>query len=350
MSDSLGGGGGDSDSDSTTAKFVLFIGIVALVVAGSVVGGLVFGGPGATRSVADGPNPDQPPAEFSPDNVNPDRLAIGGQASVADSLSVGGGMDEPKEIVIARASRAQQEQIRQLVLVLVQAGHQVTFANDDELETALAGADAYVRIDPGNELSEDQVAEVRELTDQGGRVLMVAEPNRKSVSASLLSVSIVTTRTEMTRLGREYGLVFGNRYLYDTTTNDGNYRHILARPTAAGPSGTDTVAMYTAAAVQYREGTPVLETPETTRRSDDNVARQWPVAVQTAGGSVLAVGDKSFIETGRHSVAGNEQFIGYMAEFLLGGDVDSTSGSSDNGGDSGTDSGTDNGTASLAAP
>jgi hypothetical protein len=344
MSEPLGGGGEDN---ATTVKFVLFVGIVALVVAGSVVGGLVFSDPGATRSVADGPNPDQPPAEFSPDNVNPDRLTAGGQAGVAEPLMVGNGIDEPRKIVIARASRAEQEQIRPLVLALVEAGHQVTFANDDELETALADADAYVRIDPGNELSEEQVEEVRELTDQGGRVLMMAEPNRKSISASLLTVSIVTTRTEMTNLGREYGVVFGNRYLYDTSgASDGNYRHIIARPTAAGPSGTDTIAMYTAAAVQYRQGTPVLRTPETTRRSDDNVARSWSVAVRTGGGNVLAVGDKTFLESGRHNVAGNERFVSYLAEFLISGETGGGTDTTDNG-----TGATDNGTASsLAGP
>lgn len=326
-----------TETGQTAIKVALFGGIIALVVAGTVVGGLVFGSGGSSRAVADGPDPDQPPAEFSPENVNPDRFETGGTASVAGPLVVGNGTDEPKKVVFAAASRVEQEDVRPLVLTLVRAGHEVTFANDDELASELADADAYVRIDPGNELSDDQLAEVREFTDRGGRVLMMAEPNRKRISASLLAVSITTQRTEMTRLAREYGLVFGNRFLYDTSgANDGNYRHVLARPTAAGPANTDTIAMYTAAAVEYRQGTVVLRTPATTRRSNDGAAKQWPVAVRTAGGNVLAVGDTTFLQTGRHSVAGNERFVSYLAEFLLSGNKN---------GDGTTDS-----SAALAAP
>lgn len=349
MSERIGGG-----RDPTAAKFALFLGIVVLVVAGTVVGGFVFDAP-ATRSVADGPDPGQPPAEYAVDNVNPDRLATGGEAELGDALSVGGGLSEPKTVVIAQASRTEQEDTRELRLALVRAGHEVTYADDDELAAALAGADAYVRIDPGNELSDDQLAEVREFTDRGGRVLMVAEPNRKRISASLLAISVTTRRTEMTRLAREYGLVFGNRFLYDTVRNDGNYRHVLASPTGAGPAEADTVAMYTATAIDYREGTVVLRTPDSTRKSADGAAKQWPVAVRTAGGNVLAVGDKTFLTAGRHNVADNERFVSYLAAFLVGGeaagggnggDVDTP----DSGGDGGTDNGTNNGTAALYAP
>jgi len=364
MSDRLGGG----DEGFTAAKFALFVGIVMLVVAGTVVGGFAFDAP-ATRSVSDGPDPGQPPAEYAADSVNPDRFATGGEARLGDALSVGGGLSEPKTVVIAQASRTEQEDTRELRLALVRAGHEVTYANDDELTSALASADAYVRIDPGNELSDDQLEEVREFTDRGGRVLLAAEPNRKRISASLLSVSVTTRRTQMTRLAREYGLVFGNRFLYDTVRNDGNYRHVLASPTDAGPADADTVAMYTATAIDYRQGTVVLQTPDTTRKSADGAAQQWPVAVQTAGGNVLALGDTTFLTAGRHNVADNERFVSYIAAFLVGGEAEDGDGvdTPDDGPDTpddepdipdvgtdtpdnGTENGTDNGTAALYAP
>jgi hypothetical protein len=297
-------------------EYALVVGGVALAVVLVAVLVAAAGGGPATIDADTDANTSAPPPEYAPDAVVAEPLESTGEVTVPESLRAGAG--DGKTVIIDSASRAEIEDIQPLVVALVRAGHEVRF-RDQPLQQSLADADAYLRIDPGVELSPRNVEAVREFTDEGGRVLLIGEPNRIRISQSAFSASITTQRTEMTTLASEYGIVFGTRYLYDTTTNDGNFKNVLAEPTdaSAAPS-LDRVALYTATRVQARDGQVILRTPPSTKLSNAGPADRYPVAVRT--GNVLALGDKTLLENGRHNVADNDAFISYVLAFTLSGD------------------------------
>lgn len=297
-------------------EYALVVGGVALaVVLVAVLVAGVGGGPATIDADAD-TNTSAPPPEYEPDAVVAEPLESTGEVTVPESLRAGEA--EAKTVIIDSASRVRTEDVQPLIVALVRAGHDVRF-REQTLEQSLEDADAYLRIDPGVELSQREVEAVREFTDEGGRVVMIGEPNRIRISQSAFSASIVTQRTSMTPLASEYGIVFGTRYLYDTTTNDGNFKNVLAEPTdsSAAPS-LDRVALYTATRVQARGGQVILRTPPSTKLSNAGPADRYPVAVRKD--NVLALGDKTLLENGRHNVADNDAFISYVLEFTLSGD------------------------------
>ena len=299
---------------------IRYVGVVAgvalLVVVAAVVGAsLVAPTPQATDADED-VNTAEPPAEYAPDAVVATPIESTGRVTVSDDLrarEVG-----KKTVVIDTDSRVESEDVRPLVSALVRAGHDVRFSGES-LEDALASADAYVRIDPGTDLSPDDIETLREFTNDGGRMLLVGEPNRVRISQSLFSASVTTRRTDMSNLASEYGIVFGTRYLYDTTTNDGNFKNVLVSPTDADAApDLNRVAMYTAARVEVRGGQVLLRTPRSTELSDGGEAGRYDVAVRK--GNVIALGDKTMLGDGRFNIADNEIFIGEVAGFLIGGE------------------------------
>jgi hypothetical protein len=295
--------------DGWAERVLVFSFVVLLVVAGSVV----LAPMPARQALDAGPNPDSPPAAYAPAAVNPDRLASTGQVSIADSLSVDGGTEE--KTVLIYEGDSDPEDIHQVVRTLTLAGHDVQFAGPN-LEDALANVDAFVVIDPATEFGGRDANVTREFVANGGRLVMLGEPNRREISAGLLSVSVTVERSALRNLASEFDIVFGRRYLYDTTTNDGNFKHVLGR----GGSFDGTVAFYTATTVTAREGQTVLETPPTTQLSINGSKGPYGVAIRD--GNVLAVGDTTFLHEGRHNVGDNERFIGYVLEFALRGDLD----------------------------
>lgn len=299
---------------------VRYVGVVAgvalVVVVAAVVGSSLVAPTPQTVDAGGDVETAEPPPEYAPDNVVVTPIESSGRVTVSDdrrAREVGA-----KTVVIDTDSRVEIEDVRPLVAALVRAGHDVRFSGES-LDEALAEADAYVRIDPGTDLDAAEIETLREFTDDGGRMLLVGEPNRVRVSQSAFSASVTTQRTDMSNLASEYGIVFGTRYLYDTTTNDGNFKNVLASPTdAAAAPDLDRVAMYTAARVEVRGGQVLLRTPRTTELSNAGEAGRYGVAVRK--GNVVALGDKTLLGDGRFNVADNEVFIGEVAGFLAGGD------------------------------
>ena len=260
-----------------------------------------------------------PPAEYQPDAVIAEPLPSQGEVRIDESLHADRG--ERKVVVVDRASRVEQEEIRPLVSAITTAGHEVRYHRQAQrLEETLAEADAYVRVDPERSLTSSEREALQAFTDRGGRVVMVAEPNRRVIEAGPIGLSIRTQRTQMVDLAAQYGIVFGNRYLYDTTRNDGNFRNVLAEPTDAGTApDLDRVTLDTATRIQANDNaTVLLRTPTSTKLSNGGAAAGYPVAVRS--GNVLAVGDGTFMTEGRHTVADNERFLGYVLEFSLRGE------------------------------
>lgn len=295
--------------------------VAALVVGVAALGGTVLGGVSTPTFSADtDASTDGPPAEYAPDNVIAEPIPADGTVALDRSLRAG---EDPKTITIERSNRVTQEQYRQFVRALTLAGHEIEFRREDDLIEELEDSDAYVRIDPDTPLTREELGTVRNFTDQGGHVIVLAEPNRKEISVSVFGASIDTIRTDSVPLAAQYGVVFGNRYLYNTRTSDGNFKNVVARPTdAADAPDLDRAVLYTATRVSARKRTEntsvVARALPSTNLSDGGDARAYPVAVRSS--AFLGVGDTTFMAEGRHNVAGNERLIEYVAGFALRGD------------------------------
>jgi len=267
----------------------------------------------------DEPNRLQNP-EYEPDAVVPEPIEATGTVETNPDPAA----DDSGTVVIDRghSNRFSRSEIEPLVDALVREGYSVRYYTDGDLATALEGADAFLVIDPGSEYLPGDIDDVRQFTGNGGRLVMVGEPDRTAVSAGLLGTSIQTQESRLTTLASRYRMSVDTEYLYNQENADGTFKHLLVRPTSDSElAGVERAAMYTAAAVTAQNGTVLLRSaPSTHKSGSDEVTGEYPVAVQR--NNVLLLGDKTFMRGDRYRVADNEQLVAYLAEFMIEGNYE----------------------------
>jgi len=290
--------------------------LVVLVLTVAVVLALAAGGPAVLQSEDDDESLQNP--EYDPASVAPEPIAATGTVEANPDADA----DDTGTVVIDRghSNRFDRADIEPLVDALVREGYRVEFYTDGNLAATLDGADAFLVIDPGEEYLPGDVDDVRQFTGNGGRLVMVGEPDRTAVRTGLLGTSIQTRESRLTTLASPYGMSVGTEYLYNQENADGTFKHVLARPTGAGDlDGVDRAAMYTAAAVTVRNGTVLLRTaPNTHKSGSDEVTGEYPVVVRR--NDALLLGDTTFLRGDRYRVADNEHLVAYVAEFMIEGE------------------------------
>ncbi len=291
--------------------------LVTLFVAGVVAFGL-----GVVPSLLAAPAPSPSPTNVTDLNTSEydtDDLAVTAIPARGD-VTVNATGSGTVVIDQSHANDFDREKLQPLREALVQAGYRVVLHGTGDLGTALENATAFVVIDPGAEFDEEDTDAVRNFTDTGGRVLVLAEPTVVRVQTSFTGAQVVRIRSYVDQIGSEYNLSFRKSYVYNQEHNDGNYKNPLASPVgpAAEGAGQD-VALYTAGrVVSLRGGQPVLRLREGSRTSGIDRTGRFTVGVRK--GNLIAVGDSSFLDTGRYNVADNEAFLGFLVEFLLSGE------------------------------
>ena len=288
-----------------------------LLVVVVVAGGVVLGAALLSTLSGSGPAieeaPDRP--EYDVDRIAPDRLDAGGESDPDAEVGT---------VLFDRTNdnRFEPGDIGPLLRSTTAAGGDVTFTSGDApIGEQLDGVDVLVVVDPGQEYDQPEIESIREFVADGGQLLLLGEPTRTEIQEVDVGIQFADEHSELTALGAAFGISFDAQYLYDMEHNDGNFKHILVGPAAAEPAVADVeeVTMYTATAVEVDEGTVLLETAPTAESSSGGENAR-PVAVQTADGSVIAVGDTRFLSEPYHDVADNEIFIERLVEFMAQGD------------------------------
>jgi hypothetical protein len=295
--------------------------LLALVLSAGVVVGIAAGGAVIANSDGDAPDDELAIPEYQPENVSVEYLPAEGELSPDRDVAVGSGT-----VVIdaSHGNRFDRATIEPLVRGLTRVGYEVEFYRSGDLAEALDDAKAFVVIDPATEYRPGDVDDVRRFTGQGGRLLIVGEPNRVGISASLFGTSISTQDSALTTLGAAYGTSVETGYLYNQEAADANYKFIRTESTdAEGLEGVEQTTMYTAGAVRMRGGEVLLRSaPETLQSTTDDEQSTHPVA--TRRNNVIVLGDKTFMRADRYRVADNEVFLTYLVEFLASGERDTS--------------------------
>jgi hypothetical protein len=290
--------------------------LAVLVLTVAVVVALAAGGPALLQDDEER-EPLQNP-EYDPEQVVPETMAATGTVETDPDPDA----DDTGTVVIDRghSNRFARADVEPLVDALAREGYSVEFYTDGDLATALEDADAFLVIDPATEYRSGDIDDVRQFTGNGGRLVMIGEPDRTAVSAGLFGASITNQPSRLTTLASRYRMSVDTEYLYNQENADGTFKHVVARPTGDGDlDGIDETAVYTAAAVTAANGTVLLRSaPRTYKSGSDEVTGEFPVVVQR--NDVLLLGDKTFMRGDRYRVADNEQLVAYVAEFMIEGD------------------------------
>lgn len=233
------------------------------------------------------------------------------------SPDVSGG-DKTVVIDASHGNRYDEEELQPLVRTLVRKGYEVRFSTERNLSESLDDADALVVVDPASDYDEEDVEAITEFTDAGGRLLVLAEPNRKTVSLTPFGFAVTTVRSQVQELGLAYDVTVDSRYLWNQDHNDGSFKDPLGRAARGTDLPEGTYAFSTVAPVYAPGAERIVLAERQSRLSKTDEGGRFAVAVRR--GNAIFVGDSSFLAAGNARLGDNEQLVAYLIEFLVSGD------------------------------
>lgn len=219
------------------------------------------------------------------------------------------------------SNRFAPEDVESLTSAITRAGGDVQFTGTlGDLASDLEEADVFVVVDPATPYTAEEVETVQEFVEDGGKLVMFGEPNRKAIQSTGFSAVIAEQRSRLTALASSFGVVFSKQYVYDMRRNDGSFKSPIVGPVARTNNslvdGVDQVAMYTPTTIAMEEGDVLLRTSPSAESGTRDAKRGFPVAGVTANGAVLAVGDSTFLSNDVSAVGDNDVFITRIIEFM----------------------------------
>ncbi len=269
------------------------------------------------------PDPQEPPI-YNPDDVS-ELVPTPETSSFEDDPGDGGG---DVLLDLAHNNNFEINEISDLDgRVAARGGELVPFSEGD-LGSALRSVNSYVVIVPMLDFSKDEVQDISEFVDRGGRLMLVGDPSRFVVledEEDFFTFEIDSDELPLNSVANAFDIVFNGDYLYNTVENEGNFRNIIVKMREGGKSslmkGVNQVAFYGAHSVSTgSEGQSLLEADDNTWSSATDRPGGLALAVLNGDGQVLALGDLDFLDEPYSSVFDNGRFIAHIADFLM--DVD----------------------------
>jgi hypothetical protein len=190
----------------------------------------------------------------------------------------------------------------------------------EDLSDQLRYARALVIIAPASDWTPDEIDLVERFVKKGGRLLLVTDPTRYSITYDENGMPVVDDDVpHINDLAARFGLLFQADYLYNTADNSGNFRNIKLSSFAQNQltQGLTQIVFFAAHSIVSEEPALIAADGETRSSSSDR-AETLAVAVLAGGGSVLALGDMTFMTEPYDVVDDNDQLIAHIADYLAG--------------------------------
>lgn len=316
---------------TTTNAALVFVGVLAVVLVVAAVAPLVTGG----SSGSDGA-----PAVGSVESeqYSPDRYSFEddpGEATVEmDSRA------SNRTVLLHVGARTTQRDIRPLVNVLTENGHDVNIVGDraasgggfpgqpptqpgfggGEVDIAgnLESADAFVSVG-ATTYRPEQVEAIEQFAADGGRVLLLTEPRQ-----------LFSPNADTADLQSALGVYTEAGYVYNLAENDRNYQRVFVEPDGSGAltEGVDRAVFEGATPVRSASDTRLLSVIDGTQLSTTRDQTDAPVLVRAD--NVVLGGDTDFIDPENTLRADNDALVGNLADFLVTGESPAENGQSGN--------------------
>ncbi len=192
-----------------------------------------------------------------------------------------------------------------------------------DLPAKLRYAKALVVISPGESFATDEIQQLEDFVEKGGRLLLITDPTRFGLRFDDYGYVLGLDSDVMyiNELAARFGLVFQSDYLYNTVEHEGNYRNIKLTELAETDltAGVEQLVFYATHSIRSDQTALVVAGGETRSSSSERI-EELAVATLAADGAVLALGDLTFMVEPQNAVYDNELFIAHIADWLSGGE------------------------------
>ncbi len=197
------------------------------------------------------------------------------------------------------------------------------------LDSELRGAIALVIVAPTLNYEGYEVESILDFVDDGGRVLLVADPTRAvplpeeeqdtlDLGEVLFPQSAVPA---INSVAKPLGAVYFDDYLYNLVDNEGNYRNVKLTTFSENQpltQGLDSVVFFASHSLRT-DGLSLISGDENTLSPVRTGETGLTAAALAADGNVLALGDLTALTAPYHTVEDNDQFLSNIADWVVGG-------------------------------
>ena len=174
--------------------------------------------------------------------------------------------------------------------------------DEEDLEEELPVAAAFIVVCPQIEFSEEERETVDEFVNNGGKLLLIADPTRPG---------------KMNSLSLDFGLIFESDYLYNMKENDANYRNIFVTEFKENgiTKNLEKIALYTVGSISSAEYGITLIDENTFSSLIESRRGLSPIALADES-KVLAIYDLTFMSEPYNGTLDNNQLISNIADWL----------------------------------
>jgi len=215
--------------------------------------------------------------------------------------------DDPKEELLGEKEEEEEEELEEEP---AQEGEEPTTeeesleepAKAENLEEELTIPDAFVVICPQIEFSKEERETVDEFLNNGGKLLLIADPTRYG---------------EMNSLSIKFGLIFEPDYLYNMKENEINYRNIFVSEFGENEVTEELkkIVLYTAGSISSADSGIAFVDENTFSSVVETRKKLSPIALAQES-KVLAIYDLTFMIEPYNGILDNNQLISNIADWL----------------------------------
>ncbi|GGM41980.1 DUF4350 domain-containing protein [Haloarcula argentinensis] len=296
----------------------VFIVVLVVILGGTFL--LAVASPGSSGP-PDGQSIDgQSPSQYQPDAVNAPADPEEGEISVDADTS-----DKRILVDTSHGNQVSESELEPITEAVFEAGHTVEYGTSGTASFAdsLGQYDGVLIVQPLGSYSQAERDALQEYTEDGGRVVVLAEPTQTRLSTGFTQ-STTTVSFGANNATERYGVRMGAEQLYnvDDEANDNNFKAIYASPSDDGEltDGVETITFDTAGyAVMNGDAETKFTAAEGTRTLETR--RTGTYATVVRNDNMVFVTDSTFISSSEIYDADNEVFVGNLLSFLLDGEA-----------------------------
>lgn len=292
-----------------------------------IIGALLIIGPTIVRqymfygdlnfSTSDYVTPDIP--EFNPDHLN--ATALGYEPFVDTPIEGDGRV----LFDLTHNNNLKLNDLGTLKSRIENRGATVVMLEEGEVLTdKLRGSTSVVILAPTTPYSADELTALRDFVDDGGRLLLAADPTRpvppdEEEGLSLRDIFFpVSSIPAINSIANAFEITYFDDYLYNLVDNASSYRNVKFTnfvDNHALTQGLDTIVFFASYSLRG-DGLAVVKGDENTTSPVRSGETDLPAAMLTTDERVLALGDLTILTPPYHTVANNDAFMSRIADWL----------------------------------
>jgi len=185
------------------------------------------------------------------------------------------------------------------------------------LDDQLKYASSLAVIVPTSEFSPAEILAIQRFVTRGGHLLVITDPTLNFGGGATANPPVSSVEVANLLLD-SYDISFNDDYVYNLTTNEGNFRHVIFSQFAKDPLTQSLSKVVFFSTHSIKTGQTALITGDT--HSLSSLTDTGSGLITAAGaqkGKVLAIGNMTFLTNPYYQVADNQQLVLNIGKFLI---------------------------------